>query len=74
VVSTGRGADCLGSPLNALRWLAPAAQENGSPLRAGHIVLCGALGRMVPVRPGSTYVTEIDGTGEFAGRYIDGLA
>jgi len=62
-VSAGRGSDCMGSPLNALRWLARTAQENGSPLRAGHIVLSGALGPMVPVSPGSTYVAEIDGVG-----------
>jgi 2-keto-4-pentenoate hydratase len=63
VVSTGRGSDCLGGPLNSLRWLARTAQDNGSPLRAGHVVLSGALGPMVPVRPGSTYVAEIDGIG-----------
>jgi 2-keto-4-pentenoate hydratase len=63
VVSTGTGSDCLGSPLNALRWLAGTAQRNGSPLRAGHIVLSGALGPMVPARPGSTYAAEIDGIG-----------
>jgi len=44
-------------------WPARTARDNGSPLRAGHIVLSGALGPMVPVRPGSTYVAEIDGIG-----------
>lgn len=62
-VSQGRGADCLGSPLIALQWLARTARDNGSPLRAGHIVLSGALGPMVPARSGSTYETTIDGIG-----------
>jgi len=62
-VSRGCGADCLGSPLIALQWLARTARDNGSPLRAGHVVLSGALGPMVPVRPGSTYRATIDEIG-----------
>jgi 2-keto-4-pentenoate hydratase len=71
VVSTGRGSDCLGSPLNALRWLARTAQENGSPLRAGHTVLSGALGPMVPVRPGSTYAAQIDEIGSVEVSFVE---
>ncbi|MCX2932339.1 fumarylacetoacetate hydrolase family protein [Mycobacterium sp. CVI_P3] len=62
-ISQGCGADCLGSPLIALQWLARTARDNGSPLRAGHIVLSGALGPMAPARSGSTYVATIDGIG-----------
>lgn len=62
-VSQGRGADCLGSPLIALQWLARTSRDNGAPLRAGHIVLSGALGPMVPAKSGSTYTTTIDGIG-----------
>ena len=35
VVSTGRGADCLGNPLTAVLWLARTARRYGDPLRKG---------------------------------------
>jgi 2-keto-4-pentenoate hydratase len=63
VVSTGSGAACLGDPLNAVAWLATTTRELGRPLRAGEIVLSGALGPVVPVTAGDSYLAEISGLG-----------
>ncbi|PUB27605.1 2-keto-4-pentenoate hydratase [Promicromonospora sp. AC04] len=59
VASTGSGEACLGDPLAALLWLARTAQDHGAPLRAGEVVLSGALGPMVTAVPGTTYFAEI---------------
>lgn len=62
-VSVGAGAACLGNPLHAVAWLAQTLAAAGSPLRAGDVVLSGALGPMVPVTPGAAYEAKISGLG-----------
>jgi len=59
--SAGTGAACLGDPLEALRWLAVQAHRFGDPLRAGQVVLSGALGPFVPFAPGDEVVASISG-------------
>lgn len=68
-VSSGTGAACLGDPLNALAWLATAALEYGEPLRAGQVILSGALGPVHPVPHGAEVRAEITGLGSVTARF-----
>jgi len=70
VVATGRGAATMGSPLNAVAWLANALGPLGVTLRAGEIVLSGALGAMVPVAAGDSLRMDIGGIGACSVSFI----
>lgn len=62
-VSQGTGVDCLGDPINALLWVAETAAALGRPLRAGEVVLSGALGPMAPLKAGDVVEARISGLG-----------
>jgi 2-keto-4-pentenoate hydratase len=63
LVSSGTGAACLGSPVNATLWLARVMAKAGRPLKASDVVLSGALGPMVPAKPGAAFEARIQGLG-----------
>lgn len=61
--SAGAGTECMGDPLAAVLWLARTTRDLGDPLRAGEVVLSGALGPMVAVHPGNTITARFTGLG-----------
>ncbi|MEM8904405.1 MAG: fumarylacetoacetate hydrolase family protein [Actinomycetota bacterium] len=63
IVSSGRGADCMGNPLFAARWLADTMSARGTPLRAGDVVLTGALGPMHTLTPGASVHADLGALG-----------
>jgi 2-keto-4-pentenoate hydratase len=69
-LSSGVGAACLGNPLHAARWLADVLCQRGIPLRAGDVVMTGALGPLRPVAAGDELVASFGPLGTVRTRLI----
>jgi 2-keto-4-pentenoate hydratase len=68
VASTGNGAACLGHPLRAAYWLACEMARRGQGLRAGEVILSGALGPMVALRSGDEIQAQMAALGSVSCR------
>ncbi len=69
VASLGAGAACLGHPLNAAAWLARTLAGIGVGLKAGDVLLTGALGPMVALKPGDQVTAKVGGLGSVGFTY-----
>jgi len=69
-VSSGSGAACLGNPIHAARWLADTLCERGIPLRAGDVVMTGALGPMKPIVAGHEITAIMSDLGSVSTRVV----
>ncbi|NTV72103.1 MAG: 2-oxopent-4-enoate hydratase [Azonexaceae bacterium] len=70
IVVTGAGAATMGHPVNAMVWLANTLGNLGIALKAGDIVLSGAMGAMVPVVKGDNLRMSIGGLGGCSVRFV----
>jgi len=69
VVATGAGAAALGSPVNAVAWLANTLGRLGIPLKAGEVILSGSLAAMFAVKAGDNLRVTIGGIGGCSVRF-----
>jgi len=70
IISTGAGAAAMGSPVNAVAWLANTLGQYGIELKAREVILSGSLVPLQTVKPGDSMHLEIGGIGQAAVRFV----
>ncbi|WP_408011119.1 2-keto-4-pentenoate hydratase [Pseudalkalibacillus sp. A8] len=63
LIATGAGASALGHPAHAIAWLVNKLHEYGIPLKAGELILPGALSAALVVSSGDTITAQFGSLG-----------
>lgn len=74
MIDSGAGAAALGNPARCVAWLANKLGAFGEGLKAGDVILPGAVHKMVPVEPGDVFRAEFAHLGAVTVRFSDGAA
>jgi 2-oxopent-4-enoate/cis-2-oxohex-4-enoate hydratase len=69
ITGLGAGAAALGSPVNAVAWLANTMGRLGIPLLAGEVILSGSLAALIPVKANDSLRVSIGGIGSCTVRF-----
>ena len=69
IIGTGAGAAALGSPVNAVTWLVNTLGRLGIGMKAGEVILSGALAAMSPAKAGDNFRVSIGGLGSCSVRF-----
>ncbi len=69
VMNTGVGAAALGNPAVCVAWLANKLHEFGISLKAGEVILSGALSAAVDAEPGDHFAARLAHLGEVSVRF-----
>jgi len=69
IVNTGVGAAAMGNPALCVAWLANKLSEYGITLKAGEVILSGALSAAVDAKPGDTFTAKLAHLGEVSVRF-----
>jgi 2-keto-4-pentenoate hydratase len=64
LVNTGVGAAALGNPANCVAWLANKLSEFDIPLRAGEVILSGALSAAAEAKKGDSFTARFAHIGQ----------
>ncbi|OIN92659.1 MAG: 2-oxopent-4-enoate hydratase [Comamonadaceae bacterium CG1_02_60_18] len=69
IIGTGAGAAALGSPVNAVTWLVNTLGRLGIGMKAGEVILSGALAAMSPAKAGDNFRVSMGGLGSCSVRF-----